>query len=64
MIKEYKANDDLMIRAVAMNAIALAVAHDCEIALIYRQRTIKVCKDYTINKVVSTWNKIKDNPSA
>ena len=60
MTKEYKADDDLMIRAVAMNAIALAVANDCEIALIYRERTIKVCKDFTVNKVVRAWNKIKD----
>jgi len=61
-MKEYIADDDLMIRAVAMNAIALAVSNDCEIVLKYRERTIKVSKTDTVNKVVRTWKKIKDIP--
>lgn len=58
--KEYKADDDLRIRAVAMSAIAIAVANDCDIMLKYREWEFKVSKDFTVNKIVKSWNKIKN----
>lgn len=61
-MKEFKADDDMTIKSAAMSAIALAAAYDCEITLIYRERHIKVSKDHTVNKVVKTWHKVKDEP--